>query len=129
VVTARVEAGALVARDDVRAAHRGANSRAMSIALPRANAVAGSLRAGDRVDVVAVGRDGANAAFVMTDAAILGVDNGDSGPLGTPDAVTITLAVTPASALALAQALDAGTVTLVRATDAAPLTSADAVDG
>ncbi|HEX5096993.1 MAG TPA: Flp pilus assembly protein CpaB [Acidimicrobiia bacterium] len=129
VVTARVEAGALVGRDDVRAAHRGASSRAMSIALPRANAVAGALRAGDRVDVVAVSRDGATADFVMTDTAVLDVDGGDGGPLGAPDAMTITLAVTPESALALARALDAGTVTLVLATDAAPLSIAEPADG
>jgi Flp pilus assembly protein CpaB len=129
IVSSGIEAGALVGRDDLRGAHGDTSVRAMSIALPRANAVSGTLHTGDRVDVVAVARDGATAGFVMTDAAILGVDNGDGGPLGAPEAVTVTLAVTPETALALARALDAGTVTLVRATGAPPVTLPETIDG
>ena len=125
VAVAAVPAGALVTRDAVRAAEAGAATRAMSFPLPRARAVGGRIDAGDRVDVLAVERDGSRAGYVMADAEVLDVDGETGGPLGAPDELTITLAVDHDDAIGLAAALEAGTVTLVRATGAAPLADID----
>jgi Flp pilus assembly protein CpaB len=122
VVTTTIHAGALVTRGDVRAVGAQAARRVMSFPLPRARAVGGKLVAGDRVDVIAVERNTARSGYVLTDAEVIAVDTHESGPLaGGSDDVTVTLAVDPATAPRLAAALDAGTVTLVRATGAAPL--------
>ncbi len=122
VVTAAMPSGALIARDNVRASDVGAAGRVMSFPLPRARAVDGKLQSGDHVDVVAVEHDAARAGYVMTDAAVVSIDNGDSSPLGgNSDDVTVSLIVDAEAATRLAIALDAGTVMLVRATGAAPL--------
>ncbi|MGQ0825026.1 MAG: RcpC/CpaB family pilus assembly protein [Actinomycetota bacterium] len=118
VTTAALRAGSLVARDLVRPGSPGAVPRAMSFPLSPARAVGGALEAGDRVDVLAVSRDGDRAGYVMTAIEVLGVDGDDAGPLGAPDELTITLAVELNAAVTLAAALDTGTVTLVRATGA-----------
>ncbi len=125
VVTAAMPSGALIARGNVRASDAGAAGRVMSFPLARARAVDGKLQSGDHVDVVAVEHDTARAGYVVTDAAVVGVDNGESGPLGAnSDDVTVSLIVGADDATRLAVALDAGTVMLVRATGAAPLTNA-----
>lgn len=117
VVTERVETGGLVTRAGVRAVADGAAPRAMSFAVPAARAVAGALRAGDRVDVIAV--DDGVASYVMRDVEVLAVAGDESDPLGgSGDELTITLAVEPDAALAFAAAADAGRVTLVRTTGA-----------
>jgi Flp pilus assembly protein CpaB len=93
VAVASIEEGALVTRDAVKAAGAGAAPRSMSFPLPRARAVGGQLDARDRVDVLAVERDGAGAGYVMADAEVLAVDSDTGGPLGTSDEITVTLAV------------------------------------
>jgi Flp pilus assembly protein CpaB len=124
VVTNPMAGGELIARTNVRAAAAGAAARVMSFPLPRARAVDGKLQSGDHVDVVAVEHDAARAGYVIADAAVVAVDNGASGPLGAnSDDVTVSLVVDADTATRLALALDAGTVTLVRATGAAPLTN------
>jgi Flp pilus assembly protein CpaB len=127
VVTAPVARGALVTRDDVRPAADGAATRAMSFPIPRANAVDGRIDAGDRIDVVGVDPDTGDAGYVMTDAAVLAVDDGGGGPLGGDDTVTVTVGLDPDAALRLAGALAAGTVSIVRATGAAALREAPAI--
>lgn len=127
VVTAPVARGALVTRDDVRPVGDGAATRAMSFPIPRANAVDGEIDAGDRIDVVGVDPDTGDAGYVMTDASVLAVDDGDGGPLGGDDTVTVTVALDPDAALRLARALEAGTVTIVRATGAPSLRDAPAI--
>jgi len=125
VVTGNVDAGALVTRRDVRAVGAQGVTRVMSFPVPRARAVGGKLTAGDRVDVVAVDRDTGRAGYVLTDAEIVAVDGSGGGPLGdASDDVTVSLAVDGDGAPRLAAALEAGTVTLVRATGAAPLQQA-----
>jgi Flp pilus assembly protein CpaB len=124
VVTTPMTTGELVARANVRAAGAGAAARVMSFPLARARAVDGKLQSGDLVDVVAVEHDTARAGYVITDAAVVAVDNGASGPLGAnSDDVTVSLAVDTDTATRLALALDAGTVTLIRATGAPPLSN------
>jgi Flp pilus assembly protein CpaB len=121
VVTAAVAEGALLTSDVLAPESSGAAGRAMSIPLPRARALGGALDVGDRVDVLAVAQGGSDAAYVMTDAEVLAVEGDRSGPLGDADELTITLAVDAERALALATALEAGPVTLVRSTGAPPL--------
>lgn len=119
VVTETVEAGALVTRSDVRALDAGAAPRAMSFPLAAARAVGGDIDTGDRVDVIAVASDDGPAAYVMTGVEVLAVDGDDGGPLsGGGDELTVTLAVDGDSALALARAVETGTVSLVRVTGA-----------
>jgi Flp pilus assembly protein CpaB len=122
VVTSAIHAGALVPRGAVRSVDAAAATRIMSFVLPRARAVDGKLASGDRVDVIAVERDTGRAGYVITDAEVTAVDSHGSGPLaGTSEDVTVSLVVDPDTAPRLAVALDAHTVTLVRATGAAPL--------
>ena len=64
--------------------------------------------------------DGSQAGYVMTDVEVIRIDGARGGPLGAPDELTVTLAVDSEAAVRLAAALEAGTVTLVRSTGAAP---------
>jgi Flp pilus assembly protein CpaB len=124
VVTDNVRAGELLARGSVRAVDAGAAARVMSFPLPSARAVGGKLASGDRVDVVAVEHDSWRAGYVLTDASVVAVDGHDSGPLGgSSDDITVSLVVDPDGAARLAAALEAGTVTLVRATGAPRVTN------
>jgi Flp pilus assembly protein CpaB len=119
VVTATVQRGELVARSAVSALDAHASSRVMSFAIPRSRAVSGKLSTGDRVDVLGVDHDSGRAGYVLTDAEVVGVEGRSGGALsGASDDVTITLVIDPTTAPALASAVDAGTVTLVRATGA-----------
>jgi Flp pilus assembly protein CpaB len=61
VATASIAKGALVTRGAVRPRDAGAASRSMSFPLAKARAMAGALDTGDRVDVLAVQHDGADA--------------------------------------------------------------------
>jgi Flp pilus assembly protein CpaB len=118
VVTARVSAGRFVARDDVQAAGDGAARRSMSFSLARARALDGELVAGDRVDMLSVVQRSGDARFVATNVEVLRVGGDRSSPLGGNDAVTVTLAVDPDIAIAIATALHDDDLTLVRATGA-----------
>ena len=89
--------------------------REVSVALPAANAVDGSLRPGDRVDVVATDDD---ASFVLVDRAlVVASSGGDRSPsLGGGD-IRVTLALSDAAqALAVAHGAAAAKLTLVRST-------------
>jgi Flp pilus assembly protein CpaB len=122
VVTSTLRQGELVARDSVSSVDARAATRVMSFAIARARAVGGKLATGDRVDVLAVDHDSGRAGYVVTDAEIVAVDARNGGALsGASDDVTISLVVDPTTAPALASAIDAGTVMLVRATGAPPL--------
>jgi Flp pilus assembly protein CpaB len=122
VVTSTIEEGALVERADVHALGDQAATRVMSFPLDRSRAVGGKLTSGDRVDVVAVERNSARSGYVLVDAEVIGVDTADSGALSSgDDEVTVSLVVDAEGARRLAAALEAGSVTLVRATGAPPL--------
>jgi Flp pilus assembly protein CpaB len=119
VVTATVQEGELVARGAVSALDAHASTRLMSFPIARALAVGGSLATGDRVDVLAVEHDSGRAGYVLTDAEVVAVEGHSGGALsGASDDVTITLVVAPETAPALASAIDAGAVMLVRSTGA-----------
>jgi Flp pilus assembly protein CpaB len=125
VATASIASGALVTRDAVRAATEGKAVRSMSFPIPSAHAMGGALDTGDRVDILAVRTDGVDAGYVMTDVEVLAVDRGRGGPLGTPEDITLTVAVDSDGAVRIASALEQGTVTLVRSTGAAPIAASE----
>jgi Flp pilus assembly protein CpaB len=119
VVTTIVHEGELVARGAVSTPDAHTSTRIMSFSIARARAVAGKLSTGDRIDVLAVDHDSGRAGYVLTDAEVVAVDGHSGGALsGASDDVTVTLVVDPATAPALASAIDAGTVVLVRSTGA-----------
>ena len=121
VVRTMVSGGALVTRADVRPADAQAAPRVMSVPLPLAHAVGGDVHAGDRVDVLAVDDDG-HAGYVLTDAEVVRAEHQSGGPLAAASSdLTVSLVVDGEQATRLATALATGTVTLVRATGAAPL--------
>ncbi len=93
--------------------------RAMSIPIDPEHAAGGAIRAGDRVDIVAV-REG-EARFVLTDAEVLAVAGIGGGPLGAVRDFFVTVAIEGDEVLGLAEALDGSTVQVVLSTGAAPL--------
>jgi Flp pilus assembly protein CpaB len=119
VVTTGVVDGRLLAPDDVQARAGGRVTRSMSFPIARARALDGDLRAGDVVDVVATADRDDEARFVATGVEVVRVGgDGRSTPLGGTDAITVTLAVEPDVALAVATAAAGDGMTLVRATGA-----------
>jgi Flp pilus assembly protein CpaB len=119
VTATAVRSGTPMTRDVVRAGADVSLPRTMSFPIPSARAVGGALVAGDRVDVLVVGRDREADEYVVTGADLLAIDGDARGPLGAADDLTITLAVDDEIALRLAGALERGVVTVVRATGAA----------
>lgn len=106
-----VQASAVVRRTGPSDAHE------ISLAIEPARAVGGALRAGERVHVVATFGAGADAysTVVVRSAQVVAVE-GAGGGLADTRTLTITLAVTTGDeAIAVAHAVDAGKLTLVRA--------------
>ena len=124
VVASAIRADALVGRDAMQPAAAGAATRVMSFPLARARAVDGKVATGDHVDVVAVEHNTGRSGYVVTDAEVAAVDTHGGGPLGASDDVTVSLIVDGDTAPRLVAALDAGMITLVRATGAPPLRDA-----
>lgn len=119
VVIAPTRAGAPMLRQDVRTSAAPDGGRAVSFAVPVERAVGGVLDAGDRIDVLAVDRDG-NVGYALVDAEVLDRAQADTGaPIrgGTGD-LTLTVAVDAAGARRLAAAIHAGDITVVRSTGA-----------
>ncbi|MFO7779852.1 MAG: hypothetical protein R6V28_15995 [Nitriliruptoraceae bacterium] len=79
-------------------------AQTLSFALPRTAAVAGELRPGERIDVLATygSGDRAYTAYIVRGVPLLGVAATDGGPLGDSPDLTLTVAV---SALREVQAL------------------------
>lgn len=94
----------------------GPGLRSMSLPVPIERAAGGSLVAGDRVDVISV-VDG-EAGFVASDLEVIGVADMTSSGIGMSAAYHVVVAVTAEQALALAAALDDGSVEVIRSTGA-----------
>ena len=95
--------------------------RSMSVPVDREHATGGTLVAGDRVDVISV-VDGV-PGFVATDLEVTGVADAASGAIGAVSSYHVVLSVSAEQALALAAALDSGSLEIVRSTGASALES------
>jgi Flp pilus assembly protein CpaB len=118
--------GELLQEGSIVATGAAPGTRAVSFAIDAAHAVNGSLRAGERVDVLATFGSGGEACtyLVAGDVALVRV-NEAAGSLTSQAGMTITVeADTADDALAISHAANAGTVTLVRTTHA-PAATAD----
>jgi Flp pilus assembly protein CpaB len=116
-----IPAGTLLTRGAIRSASQGEAPRAMSFPIPRSRAVGGALDAGDLVDVLAVQRNSGRSSYVATGVEVLEFRSQDSGPLQGSDDASVTIAIDSAAAARIASAIETGTITLVRATGAAPV--------
>lgn len=90
--------------------------RSMSIPVAVEHAVGGSLTEGDRVDVISMD-DGA-PFYVVVDVEVLDVSETDRGSLGGLGDYHIVVGVDADQALALAAAIDEGSIEVVRSTGA-----------
>ncbi len=119
----RIAAGDPITLTAIAPASTPSTQRAMSIPIDRVDAVGGDLGVGDRVDVVAV-VDG-DAGFVATGLEVLGTQRQGSGggALGGSTLTTyfVVVAVDADTALAIAESMDNGQVSLVRSTGAVPV--------
>ena len=118
VSTRLLAPGTLLQPSDFSVAEFQTEIRSMSIPVGPANAVAGSLKVGDLVDVVATSDD--FAWYVVTSAEVLAVADPSTGGFASND-YTVTVVVTPSSALRVACAIDGYSLNVVRATGAVPI--------
>ncbi len=100
-----------------------AGLRSMSLPVPIEHAAGGSLGVGDRVDVVAV-FDG-TARFVAVDLEVTAVSGSSAGAIGSVSSYHVVVNVDAEDALALAEALAAGPVEILRATGADQIEGAE----
>lgn len=117
VTTHSITAGALMQRGDLAEAGAPGAQRAMSVPVDPTEAVGGSLRVGDLVDVIDA--SGAEAVYVLTAARVLAVADAGGGRLGGGSSkFSVTVAVDAASALRVAAAIEGGKHSVVRSTGA-----------
>lgn len=104
VVVTPLQPGDLLTRTQLVDDGGAEGAQTLSFSLPRTAAVAGALRPGERVDVLATfgSGDAAYTAYVVRGVPLLGVTAPDGGPLGGSSEMTMTVAV---SALRDVQAL------------------------
>jgi Flp pilus assembly protein CpaB len=118
VATTSIEAGELVSRSDLREPAAPSEQRAMSFPIEAQRAVGGELEAGDRIDVISVA--GGVPAYVAADLEVIAVDAPEGGgALSSGGTFGLTVAVNAEQALAVAQALSVGDVSVLRSTGAA----------
>lgn len=118
VAVAPMRPGQLVQASEVVRASGAPWRREMSLSLEAARALDGSLSPGDTVDVLATYGTG-SAAFtdLVVQAATVTAVRSTSGGIGGNATVTVTLSLKDSqSALALAEAINAGQIVLVRTT-------------
>ena len=130
VLVAPLQRGDLVTRTAVVDDGGVAPAQTLSFALPRTAAVAGTLRPGERIDVLATfSGTGVEpyTAYVARGVPLLRITAPDGGPLGTAGDVLLTVAVTELDAVqAVGHAVNTAEVFVTRSTaspddtDAAP---------
>ena len=117
VVLAPLEFGDLITRTVVVDDGGVAGAHTMSIPIARSDAVAGTLRAGERIDVLATYGSGDNAstAFVVRGVPLLRVTGSDGEAVTTSDELILTVAVTaPEDVQALGHAVNTASVFVTR---------------
>jgi Flp pilus assembly protein CpaB len=118
VATRHLLAGELLSRSALIPAAGAKGLRAMSVPIDPAHAVGGNLVAGDRIDVIHVTEAGPR--YVLVGAEVLSVATPDRAALTGSTGFHVVIAVTEASALEVAAAINEGKIELVRSTGAAP---------
>lgn len=106
--------GAPLLADDLRPAAAPGAGRAMSIPAAADQAAGAGLYTGDLIDVIAVNEG--RSRFIASGIEVLAVSGGGGQTAGSGSGVTV--AVSRAQALAIAEALDRGSIHLLRSTGA-----------
>lgn len=114
VATRQITAGEPVLDSDLRGVEVPAGLRAMSLPVDPARAAGGELTVGDRVDVI--GFAGPVARYVATDLEVIDVPGTQAGTFGASATFAVTVAVDDIQALAVATALHADDLHLLRST-------------
>ena len=121
VTNRAIAIGTLLQQSDFSAAGFVTDIRSMSIPLAPNRAVAGTLKPGDLVDVVA--SDDTGSWYVTTSAEVLAVASPETGGFSSND-YTVTIAIDPVIGLRLACAMENFSIDIVRSTGAAPIVDA-----
>ena len=122
VATREIASGEPILDSDLRPVDLPVGLRAMSVPLDPARAAGGDLATGDRVDII--GTDDAGARYIAVGLPVLAVPGRQDSTFGASGTFAVTVAVDDAEALAIAAALDNGTVHLLRSTGAPDVTPA-----
>jgi Flp pilus assembly protein CpaB len=117
VATRQLVPGELLNRSALIPAAGAGGLRAMSVPIDPAHAVGGDLVAGDRIDLIHVTEAGPQ--YVLVGAEVLSVATPDGAALTGSTGFYVVIAVTEASALKVAAAINDGKIELVRSTGAA----------
>lgn len=112
VARRQIEAGELIGRQDLLSEPAPNGLRAMAVPVTAAHAAGGSIRVGDRVDLVDVGQDGV-AGYVVRAAPVISVSAGQAGALTGATQEHIVIGVRAGEALAVAEAIDDGAVDVI----------------
>lgn len=114
ILTGNVTEGQLIQRSMVIEPGAREGLRSMSFPVPIEHAAGGLLSAGDRIDVISVASG--TAMYVVEGVEVLGVSDPQRGSLGGVSQYHLIVAVDEAEALALAEAIDSGSIEVIRAT-------------
>ena len=119
--------GAVIGDGDLVAPTQGDGLRSMSLPVGAEHAAGGSLVPGDRVDVISVSEG--TARFVAVDLEIISVANQASGSIGNSGDYHLVVSVEADDALRLAEALERGSIEIVRSTGASEIGATRSLDG
>lgn len=120
VTTSALSNGDVVLKSGLRAESATDGLRAMSVPIDKTRAVGGALSVGDRVDVISANEAGV-ATFSARNLQVIAVQDGQGGALSGSSTFSITVAVAPADASAISNAINNGKFDVVRSTGATPL--------
>lgn len=118
-----IPVGGVISVADLAPPGSGSGLRSMSLPVPVEHAAGGSLSSGDRVDVISVA-DG-TARFIASDLEVVAVSAADSASIGSVTSHHVTVAVEAEQALRLAEALESGSIEIVRSTGASDIPEED----
>lgn len=90
--------------------------RSMSLPVPIEHAAGGSIDRGDLIDVISVTEAGAR--YVATALEVISVSEASTGSIGATGGYHVVVAVEATEALRLAEALESGSIELIRSTGA-----------
>ena len=118
VVTNAIPANGVISVESLSEPVGGHGMRSMSVPVGMEHAAGGLLEVGDTVDVLTVDEDGPH--YVVAGVAVVAIAQ-DGGGIGGFGGFHVVLAVDAEQALALAGAIDAGSVEIIRSTGAPPI--------